>query len=222
MSAKLSFFEKRLKRTVGLGYLLQLAPFVQAVILTGSLTTGSDNFASDIDFLIITLPHRLYTARFFATFWTTLTGHRRKPNDSKPAGKFCLNYYLTADNLDILPHSAACAKFHRHLIRIWDRSGELEKIYRQNFWLYRHNVVIINQNKVAKLRATFPLERLLTFSIIRRPWEIILSGKLGDGLEKILATWQMKKITNSETYKLDKKTIIVLPNELRLHPKKGV
>ncbi|MCX6810355.1 MAG: nucleotidyltransferase domain-containing protein [Candidatus Berkelbacteria bacterium] len=220
MFAKLNFFEKRLKRLTGLGYLLQLAPFVKAVILTGSMTRGDDSLASDIDLLIITSPKRLYTARFFATFWTALTGWRRKPLDKNPAGKFCLNYYLSSDNLDIKPRTANCARHHRHLIRIWDRGGELEKIYRQNFWLYNHNIEIVDKEKVSKLKKVFPLDRLLTFSILRRPWEWILSGRIGGKLERVMSNWQMKKITNSEQHKANKKTIIVLPNELRSHPKK--
>lgn len=222
MATKLNYFEKRIKRLAGLGFLLQLAPFVKAVILTGSMTRGEDTPASDIDLLIITSPKRLYTARFFATFWTALTGWRRKLNDKNPAGKFCLNYYLTFDNLDILPHTSACANHHRHIIRIWDRDGELEKIYRQNFWLYSHNVEIADKDKVGKLKKVFPLDRLLTFSILRRSWEWIFSGAIGDGLERVMSNWQMGKITNSRQYKLNKETIIVSLNELRLHPKKEI
>lgn len=220
MFAKTLYFEKRVRRLAGLGYLLQLAPFIRAVILTGSMSTGSDSFASDIDLLLITKPGRLYTARFFATFCAVLTGHRRRPNDENPAGKFCLNYYLAADNLDIKPHNARCAKFHRHMLRIWDRHGEFEKIYRENFWLYDHEVGIINEEKIKKLEKNFPIDRLLTFSIIRWPWEAILSGKIGDWLERVMSTWQMKKITKSKLYKLNKSSIIVSAGELRLHPKK--
>lgn len=222
MFAKNTYFEKRVRRLRGIGYLLQLAPFVRAVILTGSMSTGSDSFASDIDLLIVTAPRRLYTARFFVTLWASLTGHRRRPGDENPAGKFCLNYYLTSDNLDIKPHTARCAKFHRQMIRIWDRFGEFEKIYRKNFWLYDHRVNIADKDKVEKLKKNFPIRRLLIFSIIRRPWEVLLSGKIGDSLERIMLAWQRKKIIKSKLYKLNKLSIVVLPGELRLHPKKGM
>ena len=222
MFAKNTYFEKRVRRLRGLGYLLQLAPFVRAVILTGSMSTGSDSFASDIDLLIITKPGRLYSARFFATFWAALTGHRRHPNDKNPAGKFCLNYYLALNNLDILPHDARCASFHRHMLRVWDRHGESEKIYRENFWLYDHTIEIKSEKKVEKLKSAFPIDRLLFFSLIRWPWEAILSTKIGNSLEQIMSAWQMKKITKSKLYKLNKSSIIVSAGELRLHPKKDI
>ena len=220
MSRKLNIFEKRTRRLSGLGYLLQLAPFVKAVILTGSMTRGENNFFSDIDLLIITTPRRLYTARFFATFWAAVTGWRRKPNDENPAGKFCLNYYLTSNNLDILPHTADCAKHHRQIIRLWDRDGEFERIYREHFWLYKYNFKIADEEKVRRLKSIFPLDRLLLFSIIRRPWEWILSAGIGERFENFVSVWQIKKITSTELYKLNSKTIIVSPNELRFHPKK--
>ena len=128
MPLKLNYFEKRLARLKVLGYLLQLAPFVKGVILTGSMTTGSSKKGSDIDLLIITTPKRLYTARLFVTFLTLLTGKKRSVFDKNPAGKFCLNYYLSEDNLDILPHDQRCANFHRYIIRVWDRDGVCEKI----------------------------------------------------------------------------------------------
>lgn len=220
MFAKNTYFEKRVRRLRGLGYLLQLAPFVRAVILTGSMSTGSDTLASDIDLLIITKPGRLYSARFFATFWAALTGHRRHPNDENPAGKFCLNYYLSSDSLDIKPHDARCANFHRHMLRIWDRNGEFEKIYRENFWLYDYAVEIADEGKVEKIKGVFPIDRLLTFSVIRWPWEAILSTKIGNWLERVMSGWQIKKITKSKLYKLNKSSIIVSAGELRLHPKK--
>jgi len=216
----MKYFDRRLRRLTGLGFLLQFSPFVQAVILTGSMTTGSDNIKSDIDLLIITSPKRLFIARFFVTLLTALTGHRRKPIDKNPAGKFCLNYYLPSDNLDIKPHTNECAKYHRYMVRIWDRGGELERIYRENFWLYNYTVEIIDAMKVNKLKTVFPMERSVFLSTIRRFFELFFYGKFGDWFEKKMFNWQKRKITSTKLYKLNKKTIIVFKNELRLHPKK--
>lgn len=204
-----------------LGYLLELAPFIQAVILTGSMTTGEAKEASDIDLLIVTTPKRLYTARFFATFWATATGLRRTAKTQNPSGKFCLNYYLTADNLDIRPHTARCAKFHRHIIRIWDRDGIHERIYRQNQWLRNFSVKIARVGDIEQLNSIFPVDRMLVLSLLRRPAEFLLSGRLGDFFEKKIGRYQRAKIVNSHLYKKNKKTIIASENELRLHPKKA-
>ncbi|MDD3086944.1 MAG: nucleotidyltransferase domain-containing protein [Patescibacteria group bacterium] len=213
-------YQRRVKNLKVLGYLLQIAPFVRAVILTGSMTIGSTNESSDIDLLIVTKERRLYLARFFVTLLTTLTGLRRTPKTKNPAGKFCLNYYLAADNLDIRPHTARCARFHRHIIRVWDKDGICERIYRQNQWLRSFEPKIVDENQIAILKNNFPLDRWLTLSLIRLPLEILLTGKLGNFAEDKFSKWQMSKILNSKTRKDNKKTIVVRKNELRLHPKK--
>ncbi len=213
-------YQRRVKNLKVLGYLLQIAPFVRAVILTGSMTIGSTNESSDIDLLIVTKERRLYLARFFVTLLTTLTGLRRTPKAKNPAGKFCLNYYLAADNLDIRPHTARCARFHRHIIRVWDKDGICERIYRQNQWLRSFEPKIVDENQIAILKNNFPLDRWLTLSLIRLPLEILLTGKLGNFAEDKFSKWQMSKILNSKTRKDNKKTIVVRKNELRLHPKK--
>lgn len=213
-------YQRRVKNLKVLGYLLQIAPFVRAMILTGSMTIGSTNESSDIDLLIVTKERRLYLARFFVTLLTTLTGLRRTPKTKNPAGKFCLNYYLAADNLDIRPHTARCARFHRHIIRVWDKDGICERIYRQNQWLRSFEPKIVDENQIAILKNNFPLDRWLTLSLIRLPLEILLTGKLGNFAEDKFSKWQMSKILNSKTRKDNKKTIVVRKNELRLHPKK--
>jgi len=213
-------YQRRVKNLKVLGYLLQIAPFVRAVILTGSMTIGSTNESSDIDLLIVTKERRLYLARFFVTLLTTLTGLRRTPKTKNPAGKFCLDYYLAADNLDIRPHTARCARFHRHIIRVWDKDGICERIYRQNQWLRSFEPKIVDENQIAILKNNFPLDRWLTLSLIRLPLEILLTGKLGNFAEDKFSKWQMSKILNSKTRKDNKKTIVVRKNELRLHPKK--
>ena len=147
-------YQRRVKNLKVLGYLLQIAPFVRAVILTGSMTIGSTNESSDIDLLIVTKERRLYLARFFVTLLTTLTGLRRTPKTKNPAGKFCLNYYLAADNLDIRPHTARCARFHRQIIRVWDKDGICERIYRQNQWLRSFEPKIVDENQIAILKHT--------------------------------------------------------------------
>lgn len=222
MFAKRDFLTKRINNLKIVGCLLQLAPFIRGVILTGSMTNGLASEKSDIDLLIISAPKRLYTARLFSTFWVEITGLRRRPTTKNPAGKFCLNYYLASDNLDICPHTARCARFHRHIIRVWDKDGTFERLWRENQWLRRFTVPIKNKKLVKQVENNFPIDRPVALSILRLPLEIILSGKLGDWVEERLRNWQIQKITHSRQYKKNKKGIVFSRSELRLHPKKRV
>ncbi len=217
----MKFFFRRINNLKILGCLLQMAPFVRAVILTGSMTTGSAKKSSDIDLLIISQSGRLYIARLFATFLASLTDIRRKPNDKVAAGKFCLNFYLSANNLDILPHTARCANFHRYAVNIWD-SGEIyERMMRQNFWLRRFPVAIKNQNAVRRIKDNFPIIRSLILTAVQKIGELILGGRFGDFVENKQFAWQKKLIEGRKMFKMDKYRFVIAKNELRLHPRKS-
>lgn len=212
----MQYFQKRLRRLRGLGYLLQLAPFVQAVIVNGSMSFGGAGKKSDIDLMIIAAPNRLFTARLFSTLITGFTGHRRKPFSIFTSGQFCLNYYLTSDNLNILPQTKPNALANRYAIKVWDRGGEHERLLRQNFWMRKHNVEIMNKHQFDLVRSEFPLDRLLTFSFIHRFWEFLLYGKFGDFCERKLANWQKRKIEHGLGRLPTAKEVYISDNDLRL------
>ncbi len=67
-------------------------PFVEAVFVSGSMSKGFMDEDSDIDFLIITHPGRLWVARTLLTVYKKiflLNSHRF----------FCVNYFLDTNNL---------------------------------------------------------------------------------------------------------------------------
>jgi hypothetical protein len=216
MATKLNFFQKRLRRLIGLGYLLQLSPFVRAVIVNGSMSFGGAGKKSDIDLLIITEPKRLYTARLFATLITCFTGHRRKPFAEFTAGQFCLNYYLSSDNLNILPQNRPNALANRWAVKVWDRGGEHERLLRQNFWMRKYNLEIRNKYQFETVRQPFPLERKFIFAVWQKIWELILSGRFGDFIEKKLADWQKNKIKSGLKKLPTSKEVFISDNDLRL------
>lgn len=78
-------------------------PGILAIFLTGSLAMSNSGQNSDIDFLVITKPGRLWTTRFLLTLYTSLLGLRRTPTSTHNAGKLCLNLYLTPNSLALPP-----------------------------------------------------------------------------------------------------------------------
>ncbi len=80
--------EKRLNYAKIISRLIKLIPFTRAVFITGSLSKNVAESSSDIDFMIVTAPGRLWICR------TLLTGFRKifLLGNSK---FFCTNFYLT-------------------------------------------------------------------------------------------------------------------------------
>ncbi len=74
--------------------LISRFPFVRAVLASGSLSKGYMDEKSDIDFFIITAPHRLWIARTLLVLYKRLfLGGSHK--------HFCVNYFVDEDHLEI-------------------------------------------------------------------------------------------------------------------------
>lgn len=75
-------------------------PWVSAVYLTGSMAMGSATPESDIDFMIVTHPNRLWITRILVSVFAQLQGKRRSWNHEEP-GSWCFNLWLDTDHLGV-------------------------------------------------------------------------------------------------------------------------
>lgn len=78
--------------------MLRHFPCIRAVALANTAAMGTATEESDIDFLIIAKKNRIWTARFFATFFFAFFGLRTKPHNQE--GKVCLSFFLTEEAFD--------------------------------------------------------------------------------------------------------------------------
>jgi hypothetical protein len=75
-------------------HLIKRCPFVRGVFISGELSIGSTGPGSDIDFLIVTAPHRVWIVRaLLILFKKTLLLNRKK--------FFCVNSFVSTDHLTI-------------------------------------------------------------------------------------------------------------------------
>jgi predicted nucleotidyltransferase len=81
---------------------LRRVPWVSAVYLTGSMAIDAATDESDIDFMIITLPERLWLTRILVSFYAQLQGKRRSWNHEEP-GSWCFNLWLDTNHLAVEP-----------------------------------------------------------------------------------------------------------------------
>jgi len=182
--------------------------------LNGSIVRGEEIECSDIDFLIIAKRGRLYTTRFFATFFIQLTGWRR--HGRRIAGRVCLNCYLSDINLDIAPKNTRSRKkvavSNKFMIVLVDYQNTSKRFFKKNVWMQRYQVAgeKYSQKLAKKLTPQGPSSSLQLL-------EPILSGWLGDVLEKRLMDYQVRRIMAGK--KRGDETVATI-EEIRLHPQK--
>lgn len=88
-------YSKKAWKIAGLmTHIIKRFPFIRAVMVTGSLSKNSSDKSSDLDFMLITQPNRLWIAR-------TLLMLFKKIFLLNKYKYFCINYYVTTENLEI-------------------------------------------------------------------------------------------------------------------------
>ncbi len=162
-----------------LGRILSLIPFVRMVGLTGSLAMLNLSKAADMDFMLVTAPNRLWTARAFAvTFgrFMRLFGHR-----------ICVNLLVTENALLWPQHDLYSAHEMCQMIPITglDVYHDLRNI---NQWTER-----FLPNAIKKNSRNSPV-RAIRVKILQPILEIPLRGKLGDKLEAWCMDFQLRHI----------------------------
>jgi hypothetical protein len=102
-------------------------PFVEGVFITGSLAKNCMNEDSDIDYLVITRPGRLWLCRaLLTTYKKIFLLNRRK--------YFCVNYYLSSDSLAIPDENLFTATEIMSAVPIYNAST-CKKFFAHNLWV---------------------------------------------------------------------------------------
>lgn len=124
-------------------------PTVQAVYLTGSQAMNSADEESDIDFMIITAPRRLWMTRILVSIFAQLQGKRRSWNNEEP-GSWCFNLWLDTDHLKVVSSKQDTYRAHEVLQAklLWEKNGAGELFKIKNTWI---NTYFFNSNSIAKI-----------------------------------------------------------------------
>jgi len=85
---------KMWKQAAMITHIIKRFPFVRAVLVTGSLSKNSSDPTSDLDFMLVTAKNRLWISRTFLMLF-------KKIFFLNSYKFFCINYYITEDNLVI-------------------------------------------------------------------------------------------------------------------------
>lgn len=205
----------RLKKTKRTGKFLACFPYIRCVILNGSLAAGKSTEKSDIDLLIIAKPGHIFTARFFVMAFMQLFRLKRAKFDSgETAGKHCLNYFLTEDNLKIY-----CVKGREEFCASnYAASKFLAGDYKLFIQFMQTNEALFQ--KFGQPTAKHQPKPYLR-PLIQRIGEWKLSLLFGARFENWAKRYQVKKIESDPRTQKFKNEIHYSDSELRFHPPKG-
>ncbi len=190
--------------------LFRFVPFIDLVMVAGSMATGEVRSSSDFDIIVGVRRGRMFTARFLLIIALDLFGWRRKNLDhgEASADTLCLNHFVTHTRYRLQePHGAYWKELYQSLVPIY---GELSTV--QTF--YDANVPWMGERVYGDdLRHKYK-----NASIIKIFLEKMLLGKVGDWLEKRLSAAQIRRINTKLLPHVGyKPRLIISDDELELH-----
>lgn len=208
-----SLIQSRKHRAQKAAWLLQIVPFIRFVGLSGSLAYDICKESSDIDLFMIAKSGRIWTMRFFAVVLLKASGLYRKGNLPKErAGKICANRYVSDQYLLINPQNRYHAQDYTQMIPLYDSGGVYNKFLKKNEWMQKYGFFPPRRAKILVQSAGI-------LSGIRKVLEWILSGILGDHVERAAKKFQLKSIMKDPMANKPESGIHADDNEIRIHPR---
>lgn len=150
-------------------YLIRF-PFVRGIAISGSVSKRCADENADIDFFIITAPNRLWIARSFLHLLKKLSFLFNKQD------YFCMNYFISQNNLEIAEKNLFTAIETTTLIPI---QGDVvfDEFFNRNSWLMHYL-----PNNLMRVSTAKPLKK----SMLKNTMEFLLNGSFGNLLDNAL------------------------------------
>jgi len=177
---------KLLPHALAYGRFIGSLPFIRMVALTGSLAVRNVSKEADFDYMLVTLPGRLWTARAFVLLFNRLTrlaGHT-----------ICPNVIVSENALQWNQHDLYSA---RDLCQMIPVSGmaEYQRLMKANQWVqdFLPNAYddILDQAEAEKKNHSRIMQKLLEFP---------LGGRFGDRFEQWEMARKIERFSKQEGY----------------------
>jgi len=127
---------------------LSLIPTILLIGVSGGLAMNNADFADDIDLFFIVSPHTLWISRLLIIILLDIIGRRRKFGEREEKDRFCLNMFVTSNNIALPFTERDLYSAHEvlQMIPMFDRNSAYQsflsanswvKMYLPNAWKYR-------------------------------------------------------------------------------------
>lgn len=177
-----------------IGRLLGTLPFVRMVALTGSLAVLNVSKTDDFDYMLVTVPSRVWTARAFALLINRIAkvfGHTICPNliVSENALEWPLHDLYSARELcQMVPISGI--DVYRKLIRVNGWAAD----FLPNAFMQSNSELFDAQHQDSPSTSPAPI------LLLQKLLEFLLRGKVGDRLEEWEMDRKIRRFSNQEGF----------------------
>ncbi len=201
--ARIHRAEKLWKRILKHLFIFRFTPFLKFTAVGNTLAMGFPEKNSDIDLLVVAKKNRLFTARFFLTFFTEIFRMRR--SRKKVRGRFCLSFFLTENslNLEKIKISEDDLYLAFWIATLTPIFGDASEFFAANNWVKKY----FPNLKLKTMQKKFRKKNFL---------EKVLNKKLGNFLEKILRNWQLNRAQKKQQ-NLVKNAVVISETMLKFH-----
>ena len=200
-------------------WLFRLIPFVDFILVTGSMAMGNPCEDSDFDVIVGVRRGRIFTARFCCWFVFGLFGWRRKSSSwcsrafvgsHCAKDKFCFSHFVTPAAYRLSPpHNEYWKNLYQSLVPVFGDPVKIQEFYDANAGWMNNRIMYKSDKRHVYIR------KLWVTKIKEWAW----SGRPGDPIEKFLKKIQIRKIEESlKKTEIYKPRIICNDNELEFHP----
>lgn len=199
----------KLKRARHVVYWLRMLPFVRMIGITGRLSLKNIGKTSDWDVLVVLEKKHIWIGRTFLTVF--LHSIRKRRWGSYTKDRFCLNYFITNEKLEIGVQDLFAAKEYAFLLPLFGQKT-FALFEMKNAWIKK----FLPRWSATREYSSLLLPENRWIDIIQKVLEVIFDSRW---LEDILGKIQKKKIQNNpkthhlESYIVtDETALIFLPN----------
>ncbi|HDY73388.1 MAG TPA: hypothetical protein ENH86_02340 [Candidatus Jorgensenbacteria bacterium] len=209
MRSREDILQKKWQRLLQHRRFFHLIPFIDFVLVSGSMALGTAREESDFDVIVGARTGRIFTVRFFCVVVFELAGVRRARADHRGnvKDKVCFNHFVAPGGYVLAsPRNEYSEVMYRNLVPLYGDKQKISKFVKANVWVRRSRKVDYARHLIGRL------------NLVSRVLMIALGGRAGDAIERTLKRYQIHRIAKYKRRLGDSLHIICTDDVIQFHP----